>query len=404
MSPRPLRLCTISLLLLAFLISCSSGDSEFQSPAPQALIDLGIPLTVYAVTTIEPDKHWDFEFDPQENLYKGRILVPTGSTFDITVVYEGDISSTQRVELEHLVRKNITAVGEEMTVAYVGEESNWEAVYEGTPGLDLDGDGFGNLAEYVYKSDLYSKNSIPQGGPSASATRKDLLTNNSVSLPKPGSSFLESLTGTEEIVVEALSIIPIQEMSVIFPTYGVQVLTPAADILKTKKMTVLVETDRFVVGNDVGTITLKVRIKDKYGLVKETPLTFSAFNKEDTKGPSRVRLDLKKDQEINGPTSFIWELDDPSGLEAVSVRLNGNGVERLLGVADQDSSVTRLLANLSFPVNIPDGSYEVIFSARDSSLKHNAYEERVPIKFRRTSSQVPVISNVRSFGGESFAW
>ncbi|MBI1908546.1 MAG: hypothetical protein HYS22_00015 [Deltaproteobacteria bacterium] len=342
----------IPLFLFLSLISCSSGDSGFESAIPQALLDLGIPLKAYAVVSTDPEERHEMELDPETNSFRGTVTVPTGSTFDVTVIYEGDISPKETVELEHLVRRNLTAVGEEMNVSYLGDEANWEAVYEGTPGLDLDGDGFGNLAEYVYKSDLYSKNSIPQGGPSLSATRGDILTNNSVSLPKPGSTFFDSLTGDAEVLIRAVIDgdkpfpFDIKEMLVVSPSYGIHVLTPTDEILKKKQMILLIETDRFVVGDLVGTMAFKVRVKDKYGLVGETTFTFSAFNNEDTKGPSRVRLDLQKDQEINGPASFIWELDDPSGLEAVSVKLIGNGVERLLGIADQDSSVTRLLANL----------------------------------------------------------
>ncbi|MDO8644236.1 MAG: hypothetical protein Q7S00_04620, partial [bacterium] len=86
-------------LLLAsafFLVACSSSsqksDSNFVSTPPQKLTALGVPLAAYVVVSTDPTTRHPLTLDEGTNSFKGDVKVPTGSTFDLTVVYTADDS------------------------------------------------------------------------------------------------------------------------------------------------------------------------------------------------------------------------------------------------------------------------------------------------------------------------
>ncbi|MDO8461380.1 MAG: LamG domain-containing protein, partial [Deltaproteobacteria bacterium] len=383
-------------LLFLFLAACSGDRSsaEISVARPASLQALNIVTHVYAVTSVEPERHQELVYDSETDSFKGTVEVPTGSAFDLTVVYEGDETSKgQRVELQYLTRRGLLATGPQMTVAY--EENSWEPKYEGNATLDLDGDGFGNYAELLYGSDLYSKASIPTQGPKASASQEDPVSHQDVPVPSSASiPFTSAYTGTAEFDVITVAPGDIKEMTIVSPTYGFKILTPTSETLKTKKMRVSVETDRFVVGNQVGTIPFTVRVKDRYGLSRDTPLVIAAFNNEDKKPPSLIRLTLSPNQLLAGAPTFVWELDDPSGIDASSVSVAYNGFPVQATVNDEDPSPNRLLANITLPITVPDGNYTILFHARD--LKRNLYEEAVPVTVKRSTdlNQKPLVRSV----------
>lgn len=388
------RLLPVFLLILC--LGCFQKTEPSVSSTPpsklQALSSMGIKISAYVTLSLDPDKKHDLKLDPETNNFRGEIKVDAGKTFDLTAVYTADDPVTgQTLQIAHYIRKNITTSSEKVTVKYEGDESSWETLFDLSPGqsnvLNLDGDAYSNFVEIGYGSDSTKTESLPEGA-KAIGRRKDPIANADVGLPPPGADTTASLKGEEEITIEAATPFDLQEMKIVSPTYGYQILSSDEEIKREKKMRVLVNTARFVVGSKVGEIKFKIKITDEYQIVRETELAFSAYNPTDNLGPLRLQLGLTKDQVLKDKAEFTWEIDDPSGINSTSVVLrnldSSKGFTITVPTTDLDSGSSRFKANVSLDLTpYPDGSYQWEFSATDSAK--NVYSETIATRIANSS-------------------
>ncbi|MBI1910308.1 MAG: LamG domain-containing protein, partial [Deltaproteobacteria bacterium] len=381
-------------LLAMTLLGCGPGGGSFegsiQSSPLQKLATQGIDLRVFAIVSTDPEERQELQKDETTGLFRGQVSVSLGSQFDLQVIYEAFSSAAnQWLEVAYFYRNSLVADAEIVHVAYVGDESNWQKVFDLSPGkpnpLNLDGDPFSNYDEVVYRTDPTKASSVPDG-PALSKTYKDPFSSLDVSLPPPGSGDTDAIRGDEEILLQAFTPYDLKVFEVISPTYGWEVLNPT-EVLTTGKMRLLLHTEAFVIGK--GTASLTVRVVDEK-FTKDVTITFAVFNGTDNLPPQRAQMGLKPGQVLTGSTTFTWELDDPSGIDgnSVSVKYEGHP-EVSMAVVDKDSTPNRLLADISLPLSLSNGKYQVTFSARDSSPNHNLYTETVPVEIGRSGNQNP---------------
>ncbi|MBI2083647.1 MAG: hypothetical protein HYT76_08810, partial [Deltaproteobacteria bacterium] len=309
----PKNLCRfLTPLLLVFILpgglftGCgSSSGSSGSSPSdgfamPQALSmldELGIGYSCHALVSTKPDKKYPLTIDQTVRRCRGEVTVKTGSTFDVTVVFEaGDPISEETVEVARFTKTGLVAVGSSMSVTYDEEE----AVYDPTPGqvssLNLDGDQWSNFDELVYGSDPTDLTSLPSG-PRASASRKDILTQNDVSLPE-GISITEAFSGEAELKLKLFSPKPITGVKIVDPDFGVTITEIAA-----KEYSIIINTAEHLISANVQTITLTLEITDSYFTVQRS-FSFSVYNPLDRTAPAKVMIGLAKDQLIRDRLTF----------------------------------------------------------------------------------------------------
>lgn len=380
-----LRMTFGILVLILAVTACSRLNHPAPSSGggfamPQALValdDLGITYSCYGLVSTDPDKPYPLTVDLVARRCVGEVPVKTGATFDLTVVFEADDPvSGQKVAVAQFAKTGLTAVGETMQVTYNDEE----AVYDPTPNtvssLNLDGDAWSNFDEIIYGSNPILSASLPDG-PRAKATREDLLTQNDVSLPE-GVGTTEALSGEATIKLKLFSPKPITSVKVVDPDFGTTV-TKTAD----KEYSIALDTARYWVSSEVGTMTITVEITDGNGLTARRVFSFSVYNPLDQVPPEKVNLTLAKDQVIRDRVSFSWVLNDPSDVVGPSLILSSADLKITVPLIDTDQRTERFSAAIVFDSTpYPDGNYKATFEAKDG--KDNLYHETVDVAIRNS--------------------
>ncbi|MBI2081928.1 MAG: LamG domain-containing protein, partial [Deltaproteobacteria bacterium] len=385
------RLLLFALVLAEGLLASCGGSSDregaFQSVPPAKLTALGVPLSAYVVTSIDPGRKFSLTLDRATNRFTGSVEVPTGETFDLTVVYEAEEPDGELVQIAHYIRRGLVASGSSMDVKYQGDEQNWQTLFDLTPGvpndLNLDGDAYNNLIEVGYGSDPRSTESLPRGARVSGSRDDPLGVNPSVGLPPSGSDPIAALRGEVELILEAETPFDLKSMEVVSPHYGFELLSTNFD---DKQLKIKLNTLRFVAGPNVGQISLTVRVTDEFDIVRDTILTFAAYNPIDNLGPAILESGLTADQIIRDKLSFGLEANDPSGISSVSVLLRNqdNPFTVTVPLTDQDSSTTRFSASVDYLVtDLPDGAYQVELVVADSL--GNTDRKTVPVRLQNSA-------------------
>ncbi|GEM_PF-4069492 len=385
----------LSLFLCA---ACSSPESHQPSrvssvpPATlQALQAQGITINAYVSVSITPDKKFPLVLDPATNNFKGDVSVPTGSKFDLTVVYTADDPvSGQTLQIARYIRRNLIATETTTSVSYEGDQQNWETTFDLSPGqandLNSDGDAYNNFIEIGYGSNPMASDSLPLGA-SVNATHADpLFGQTDVSLPPPGADVTSALRGDQEIKIQAITPFHIQKIEIVSPTYGVDILSTSDEVRQGKSLRLRVHTARF---GPPRQMEIVVRTTDEFGIVRDSPLAFAIFNSTDSLPPIRLQLGLQEGQVVRDATNFVWELDDPSGIDPDSIDFHVTRsqvrVDEAIRVTNDDTTPNRFHGNVILStLRYPNGTYTATFSARDTL--GNAYAETLHFQVANTTA------------------
>ncbi|MBI2500880.1 MAG: hypothetical protein HYW02_05345, partial [Deltaproteobacteria bacterium] len=234
-----LLLLPVLFLCLSLQIGClgSRGDNKkpgFETIPPQKLQALGLPLSAFVVVSLDPATRHPLLLDSSTNSFKGEVKVPLGSQFDLTVIYTvDDPISGKVIEIAHYVRKEVLAETETTQVIYLGDENNWQTLFDLSPGipndLNLDGDAYNNFIEVAYGSHPENSESLPEGA-KTSATHKDpIFGSQDVALPPPGADITAALNGDEEVLLETTTPFDLKEFKLLSPGYGIEILSSAEE-------------------------------------------------------------------------------------------------------------------------------------------------------------------------------
>lgn len=386
------------LLLLPLCMACSRPEthpgSRVSSMPPselQALQAQGITISAYVSVSVSPDKKFPLVLDPATNNFKGDVSVPTGSKFDLTVTYTADDPTAgQTLQIARYIRRNLIATESTTSVSYEGDQQNWETTFDLSPGqvndLNSDGDAYNNFIEIGYGSNPLAATSLPLGA-GINATHPDpLFGQTDVSLPLPGADLTSALKGDQEIKIQAVTPFHIQKIDIVSPTYGIDILSTNDEIRQAKSLRLRVHTARF---GPSGRMDIVIRTTDEFGIIRDTPLAFAIFNSTDALPPLRLQLGLQEGQVVRDTTNFVWEIDDPSGIDPTSIDFHVTRpevrVDESIRVMDEDTTTTRFRGNaILSTIRYPNGTYTATFAARDSV--GNAYAETLHFQVLNTTT------------------